>query len=60
MKVMFQVSYFNNWAIKVALSAVCVFFASESVFAQSTKVIVAKDGTGDLSEASVINSVEPL
>jgi hypothetical protein len=60
MKVMFQVSYFNNWAAKVALSAVCVFFASESVFAQSTKVIVAKDGTGDLSEASVINSVEPL
>lgn len=57
---MFQVSYFNNWAAKVALSAVCVFFASESVFAQSTKVIVAKDGTGDLSEASVINSVEPL
>lgn len=57
---MFQVFYFNNWAAKVALSAVCVFFASESVFAQSTKVIVAKDGTGDLSEASVINSVEPL
>ena len=57
---MFQVSYFNNWAAKVTLSAVCVFFASESVFAQSTKVIVAKDGTGDLSEASVINSVEPL
>ena len=60
MKVLFQVSYFNNWVAKVALSAVCVFFASESVLAQSTKLIVAKDGSGDLSEASVINSVEPL
>ena len=47
MKVIFQVSYFNNWVAKVALSAVCVFFASESVLAQSTKVIVAKDGSGD-------------
>ena len=49
MKVMIQVSYFNSWTAKLALLVVCVFFSSESILAQSAKVIVAKDGTGEVS-----------
>jgi len=44
---MIQVSYFNNWTAKLTLLVVCVFFSSESILAQSAKVIVAKDGSGD-------------
>jgi len=47
MKVMIQESYFNSWTAKLALLVVCVFFSSESILAQSAKVIVSKDGTGD-------------